>query len=162
MEKKILVPLDGSASSERAINQAEKIAKAFGYEIVLFRVIDTPLETSPEAEGEEERRVASARIEEAIAYLKGVESRIEGEGIKTRIEVGAGYPHSAILALADKEDVELIIMTTHGHTGLAAVLVGSVAEKVLHATEHPVLLVKPEKIHKTRTDGEKAILSARS
>jgi nucleotide-binding universal stress UspA family protein len=162
MEKKILVPLDGSTTSERAINQAEKIAKAFGYEIVLFRVIDTPLETSPEAEQEEERRVASAKIEEAITYLKGVESRIEGEGIKTRIEVGAGYPHSAILAMADKEDVELIVMTTHGHTGLAAVLVGSVAEKVLHATEHPVLLVKPEKIHKTRTDGEKAILSARS
>jgi nucleotide-binding universal stress UspA family protein len=151
MEKKILVPLDGSTTSERAINQAEKIAKAFGYEIVLFRVIDTPLETSPEAEQEE-----------AITYLKGVESRIEGEGIKTRIEVGAGYPHSAILAMADKEDVELIVMTTHGHTGLAAVLVGSVAEKVLHATERPVLLVKPEKIHKTRTDGEKAILSARS
>ena len=100
MEQKILVPLDGSASSERAINQAEKITKAFGYEIVLFRVIDTPLETSLEAEQEEERRVASARIEEATAYLKGIGSRIEDKGIKTRIEVGAGYPHSAILALA--------------------------------------------------------------
>jgi nucleotide-binding universal stress UspA family protein len=162
MEQKILVPLDGSASSERAIKPAEKIAKAFDCEMVLFRVIDTPLETSPEAEPEEERRVASSRIEEATAYLKGIASRIEGEGIKTRVEVGAGYPHTAILALADKEDVDFIVMTTHGHTGLARVLVGSVAEKVLHATERPVLLVKPEKIHKTRTDGEKAILSARS
>ena len=53
-------------------------------------------------------------------------------------------------------------MSTHGHTGLARVLLGSVAEKVLHATERPVLLVKPEKIHKTRTEGEKAILSVRS
>jgi nucleotide-binding universal stress UspA family protein len=162
MEQKILVPLDGSEFSERAIKMAEKIAKAFGYEMILFRVIDSPLELSPEAEPEEERRVASAKIQEATAYLKGIESRIEGQGIKTRIEVGAGYPHSAILAMADKEDVEFIILSTHGHTGLARVLMGSVAEKVLHATDHPVLLVKPEKIHKTRTDGEKAILSARS
>ncbi len=161
MEQKILVPLDGSALSERAIEPAEKIAKAIGYEMVLFRVIDTPLEHTPEAEPEEERRAASASIDEAITYLKEITSRIEGKGIKTRIEIGVGYPHSAILELADKEDVEFIIMSTHGRTGLARVLMGSVAEKVVHATERPVILVKPEKIHKTRTDEEKAVLSAR-
>jgi nucleotide-binding universal stress UspA family protein len=161
MEPRILVPLDGSALSERAIEPAEKIAKAIGYEMVLFRVIDSPLERTPEAEPEEERRKASASIEKATTYLKGVASRIDGKGIKTRIEVGVGYPHTAILALADKEDVAFIIMSTHGRTGLARVLMGSVAEKVVHATEHPVMLVKPEKIHKTRTDEEKAIRSAR-
>jgi nucleotide-binding universal stress UspA family protein len=161
MEPRILVPLDGSALSEKAIGPAEKIAKGIGYEMVLFRVIDSPLERTPEAEPEEERRKASASIEKATTYLKGVASRIEGKGIKTRIEVGVGYPHTAILALADKEDVEFIIMSTHGRTGLARVLMGSVAEKVVHATEHPVMLVKPEKIHKTRTDEEKAIRSAR-
>jgi nucleotide-binding universal stress UspA family protein len=161
MGPKILVTLDGSELSERAIETAERIAKAFGHEMVLFRVIDTPLEHTPEAEPEEERRAASASIEEATSYLKGIASRIEGKGIKTRIEIGAGYPHSAILEQADKEDVEFIIMSTHGRTGLARVLMGSVAEKVVHATERPVVLVKPAKIHKTRTDTEKAILSAR-
>jgi nucleotide-binding universal stress UspA family protein len=161
MEQKILVPLDGSALSERALETAEKIAKAFGHEMVLLRVIDTPLEVTPEAEPEEERRAASASIDKATAYLKGIASRFEGKGIKTRIEVGVGFPHSAVVALADKEDVEFIIMSTHGRTGLARVLMGSVAEKILHATERPVMLVKPEKIHKTRTDEEKAILSAR-
>jgi nucleotide-binding universal stress UspA family protein len=161
MEQKILVPLDGSALSERAIEPAEKIAKAIGCEMVLFRVIDTPLEKSPEAEPEEERRAASARIDKATTYLKGIASRIKEKGIRTRIEVGAGYPHSAILALADKEDVEFIIMSTHGRTGLSRVLMGSVAEKVVYSTERLVMLVKPEKIHKTRTEEEKAILSAR-
>jgi nucleotide-binding universal stress UspA family protein len=117
MEHKILVPLDGSALSERAIEPAEKIARAIGCEMVLFRVIDTPLETTLEAEPEEERRAASASIEKATTYLKGIASRIEGKGIKTRIEV-----------MADKEDVEFIIMSTHGRTGLSRALMGSVAE----------------------------------
>jgi nucleotide-binding universal stress UspA family protein len=161
MEQKILVPLDGSALSERAVEPAEKIAKAIGYELVLFRVVDNPLEHTPEAEPEELRQAASASIDEATTYLKAVASRIEGKGINTRIEVGAGYPHSAILALADKEDVEFIIMSTHGRTGLSRALMGSVAEKVVYTTERPVMLVKPEKIHKTRTGEEKAILSVR-
>jgi nucleotide-binding universal stress UspA family protein len=162
MEQKILVPLDGSALSERAIEPAEKIAKGIGYEVVLFRVIDTRLETTLEAEPEQERRVASGIIEKATTYLEGIASRIEGKGIKTRIEVGVGYPHSAILALADKEDVEFIIMSTHGRTGISRALMGSVAEKVVYSTKRPVMLVKPEKIHETRTGQEKAILSARS
>jgi len=162
MEQKILVPLDGSALSERAIEPAEKIAKAIGYEMVLFRVVDTPLERTPEAEPEQERRAASASIEKATTYLKGIASRIEEKGIKARIEVGVGNAHSAILAMADQEDVEFIIMSTHGRTGLSRVLMGSVAEKVVYTTERPVMLVKPEKILKTRTNGEKAILSVRS
>jgi nucleotide-binding universal stress UspA family protein len=163
MEPRVLVPLDGSAFSEGVLETAEKTAKAFGYEMVIFRVIDTPLEytQSLDSEPDDVKRAADASIEKATAYLKGIASRIEKKGIKTRIEVGAGYPHSAILKMADKEDVELIIMSTHGRTGLARVLVGSVAEKVLHATAHPVLLVKPEKIHQTRTDEGIAILSAR-
>jgi nucleotide-binding universal stress UspA family protein len=162
MEPKILVPLDGSALSERAIEPAEKIAKGIGYEVVLFRVIDTRLETTLEAEPEEERRAASGIIEKATTYLEGIASRIEGKGIKTRIEVGVGYPHTAILALADKEDAEFIIMSTHGRTGISRALMGSVAEKVVYSTKRPVMLVKPEKIHETRTGQEKAILSARS
>jgi nucleotide-binding universal stress UspA family protein len=161
MEQKILVPLDGSALSERAIEPAEKIAKAIGYEMILFRVVDSPLERTPGVGPEEERRAASASIDKATTYLKAIASRIEGRGIRTRIEIGVGSPYSAIIALADKEDVEFIIMSTHGRTGLSRALMGSVAEKVVHMTERPVMLVKPEKIHKTRTDEEKAILSAR-
>ena len=162
MKQKILVPLDGSALSEGAIETAERIARAFGHEMVLFRVIDTPLDVSPEAEPVEERRAASARIEETTAYLDGIASRIEGKGIKTRNEIGVGYPHSAILEAADKEDVEFIVMSTHGRTGLARVLLGSVAEKVVHATGRTVVLVKPRNIHMARSDEQKAILSARS
>jgi len=58
--------------------------------------------------------------------------------------------------------VEFIIMSTHGRTGFSRALMGSVAEKVVYRTERPVMLVKPEKIFKTRTDEEKAILSVRS
>lgn len=162
MEPKILVPLDGSALSERAVETAEKIAKAIGYEIVLFRVVDTPMETTPEAEPEEVRRIASATVDKAATYLKPIVSRIEEKGIRARAEVGVGYPHSAILALADQEDVEFIIMSTHGRTGLSRALMGSVAERILHSTERPVMLVKSMKIPKTQAGKEKAILSVRS
>jgi nucleotide-binding universal stress UspA family protein len=66
-----------------------------------------------------------------------------------------------VFAVAEKENVSFIIMSTHGRTGLSRALMGSVAEKVVDATERPVMLVKPKKIHQARTDEEKAILNAR-
>ena len=161
MKPKILVPLDGSALAERAVEQAEKVAKALGYEVILYQVIQNPLATAPEAGPATEEQAALDTIGAANAYLKKIASRLEGKGIQARVEIGEGPPYAGILGMAHREDVDFIIMSTHGRTGITRALMGSVAEKVVYTTERPVMLVKPEKIHKTRTDEEKAILSAR-
>ncbi|HZD54784.1 MAG TPA: universal stress protein [Candidatus Aquicultoraceae bacterium] len=162
MEPKILVPLDGSEFAEYALVPAEKIAKAIRYELILFRVIDAPLEHSFAAEPVETQRLAAAHIDEATTYLKGIASRLEGRGIRAKVEVGTGYPHSAILDRAEREDVEFICMSAHGRTGLSRVLMGSIAEKVFHTTSRPVMLVKPETIIRSRSGKGMSAPGARS
>ena len=159
MKPKILVPLDGSALAERAVEQAEKIAKALGYEVILFQVIQNPLASAPEAGPAAEERATLDTIDSANTYLKTIATRLEKKGIKARIEIGEGPPYAGILGLAHKEDVDFIIMSTHGRTGITRALMGSVAEKVVYTTKRPVMLVKPEKILSARADEAEAILS---
>jgi len=162
MKPKILVPLDGSKLAERAVEQAEKIAKALGHEVILFQVIRNPLASAPEAGPETEERATLDTIDNANAYLKSIASGLEKEGIKTRVEIGEGPPYAGILGMAHREDVDFIIMSTHGRTGLTRALMGSVAEKVVYTTKRPVMLVKPEKIFRARSDEAAAILSMHS
>ncbi len=156
---KILVPLDGSKLSERALNQVETLAKALQAEVILIRVIENPLAATPEAGPAFEKKVAGETMDQATSYLKGVVSSLKEKGIKRRSVVQEGPPHSAILKLGHNEDVDLIVMSTHGRTGLSKVVLGSVAEKVLYATKRPVLLVKPERIHEERVDEAGVIMS---
>jgi len=158
MKPKILVPLDGSALAERAVEQAEKIAKALGYEVILFQVIQNPLASAPEAGPATEEQAAEDTISVANAYLKKIAARLEGKGIQARIEIGEGPPYAGILGMAHREDVDFIIMSTHGRTGITRALMGSVAEKVVYTTKRPVMLVKPEKILTARSDEADAIL----
>lgn len=162
MKQKILVPLDGSGLAERAVEQAEKVAKALGFEVILFQVIRNPLASAPEAGPSAEEQATLDTIDKANAYLQSIASGLEGKGIKTRIEVGEGPPYAGILGLAHREDVDFIIMSTHGRTGLTRALMGSVAERVVYTTKRPVMLVKPEKILRARTDEAEAILRMQS
>ena len=161
MAKKILVPLDGSKLAERALEQAEIYSKALQAEVILIRVTENPLKATPEAGPAMEKKVAGESKDQARSYLEGVVSGLKGKGIKGRSVVGDWPPFSAILGLAHKEDVDLIVMSTHGRTGLSKVVLGSVAEKVLYATKRPVLLVKPERIHEERMDEAAVIMSMR-
>ena len=159
MAKKILVPLDGSKLSERALEQAEIYSRALQAEVILIRVTDNPLASTPEAGPAMEKKAAGETEAQAGGYLDGFVSSLKGKGIKAKSMVQDGPPHSAILGVAHKEDVDLIVMSTHGRTGLSKVVLGSVAEKVLYATRRPVLLVKPERIHKERVDEAAVIVS---
>jgi nucleotide-binding universal stress UspA family protein len=159
MPTKILVPLDGSKLSERALEQAEILGKALQAEVILTRVIENPLAAAPEAGPAVEKEVAGETIDQARGYLEKVVSRLKEKGIKGRAIVQEGPPYSAILRLAHKEDVDFIVMCTHGRTGLSKVVLGSVAEKVVYTTKRPVMLVKPERIHKERVDEAAVIVS---
>ena len=146
MYKKILVPLDGSALAERAINHASDIARGTGAELILLQVVQVPMAKVPEAGQKEEETSIREVAAGAKAYLDGIAARGIQEGVKARTVILEGAAVGAILGFAHDEDVDLIVMSTHGRTGFSKALLGSVAEEVMLTTKRPVLLVKPERI----------------
>jgi nucleotide-binding universal stress UspA family protein len=150
MFKKILLPLDGSALAERAIDQAEDMGKMAGAEILLLRVVPAPLGKAPEAGPAEEYKVSAESASRAKAYLEKIAARLSGNAVKSRILVPSGEAHVEILRAAHNEDVDCIVMSTHGGTALERALLGSTAEKVVYTTKRPVFLIKPERIQAAR------------
>lgn len=146
MFRKILVPLDGSAFSERAIDQVEKMAKGSDAEVLLLKVVPSPLGKAPEAGQTGESKAFAESVARAKTYLEKIATRLGAISLKTRILIPSGEPHSEILATAHKEDVDCILMSTHGGTALARSLLGSTAEKVVYTTKRPVMLIKPKEV----------------
>jgi len=72
-----------------------------------------------------------------------VKERLTRKGIKARSVVETGQPAERIIEYANEEDVDLIALSTHGRSGMGRWLFGSVADKVVHGSEKPVLLVRP-------------------
>lgn len=160
MYAKILVPLDGSALAERAVHHAVEIASGKDTEIILLQVIHDPLAEVPEAGQEAELKAATEAVNIAKAYLNMVAARVQKEGVKVRSVVLEGTPDGAILGFAHDEEVDLLVMSTHGRTGFSKAIMGSVAEKVALTTRRPVVLVKPERIPKQTIDEVDVFLSA--
>ena len=146
MYKKILVPLDGSALAERAIHHATEIAKGTGAEVILLQVVPIPLARVPEAGQKEEEKSIQEVAAQAKAYLERIAARVIKEGVKARTVILEGAADGAILGFAHNEEVDILVMSTHGRTGLSKALMGSVAEKIMLTTKRPVMLVKPERI----------------
>jgi nucleotide-binding universal stress UspA family protein len=147
MYSKILVPLDGTELGELAIQQAEEIGKLAKAEIILFQVVQNPIRSVPLAAGQkEETKATQEGTDKAGAYLQKVASPLKAKGINVRCDVEVGEPTGKILAKANKENVDLIVMSTHCNGELYKLVLGSIAEKVLLGTKRPVLLVKAEKV----------------
>lgn len=125
----------------------------------MTRVIGNPLAAAPEVGPAVEKKVAGETMDQARGYLEKVVSRLKEKGVQGRAVVQEGLPHSGILGLAQKENVDFIVMSTHGRTGLSKMVLGSVAEKVVYTTKRPVMLVKPDRIHKERVDEAAVIMN---
>lgn len=160
MYSKILVPLDGSALAERAIPHAEEIAKGTGAELILIQVIGIPLADAPEAGPAEEEKAFQAEVDSARAYLESIGVRLRPAGMKVRSVVARGDADSEILGFAHRENVDILVMSTHGRSGISKLLMGSVAQKVMLTTKRPVLLVKPERVHAERVEEVDMFLGA--
>ncbi len=142
MYKRILVPLDGSELAERILPHVEAVAKATGAETLLIRTTD-PRHASIAAEAPTEaRKWLDTDQAQAAKYLEGVAKRLQDAGITTRLEVLVGEPAVEILMAAEKENVDLIAMMSHGATGFNHFDRGSVAEKILKGSTRPVLMVR--------------------
>jgi nucleotide-binding universal stress UspA family protein len=149
MYRKILVPLDGSELAECVLPHVETIARGCSVvDIVLLRVCDAPsiLADYPEGKGKSwekhvERMMTNAE-QQCNIYLGDVEKQLQDQGFNVKIESRLGKPAEEIVDFANKNEVDLIIMASHGRSGVSRWAYGSVADKVLRSTCVPVLLVK--------------------
>ena len=138
--RKILVPLDGSALAESALNQAVALA-AEGATLILLRAAEA--HTLP---GVDPTEAEVQVVHEAEQYLDEIAVRLRAQGLKdVQTSVWYGRADTAIVEAARLRNPDLIVMSTHGRSGLGRLILGSVAESVLRGTTTPILLLrKPE------------------
>ena len=142
MYKKILVTLDGSELVKKALVQAEKLAQTFGSEIILFQVVPfMPIYGSPELVTP--LIVDEKQKESAEKYLLALAEELKRKGIKVSSAVKTGQQVALeIIDFAKETGVDLIIMSTHGRSGITRWVLGSTALKVLTRAETPILLLR--------------------
>jgi nucleotide-binding universal stress UspA family protein len=143
MYKKILVPLDISELSMVALPYAEQMAGRLGSEIILLSVSE-----SAEAQDYHKHQMHVETIINATKH--NAERYLEKPGVKAiKVEsvVLVGHPAEEIIDYADKEDIDLIVMATHGRSGIGRWALGSTVDKVMRATERPVALIRAKGVH---------------
>ncbi len=138
MYHRILVPLDTSELAEVALPYAEQMAGRLGSEITLMSVSHSA--------GEKEQRVFRSYIQETVAVTKERANRYlekpTGQDVKVESAILVGNPAEEIVDYAERENIDVIVMATHGRSGIGRWALGSVADKVLRATERPVVLIR--------------------
>jgi nucleotide-binding universal stress UspA family protein len=145
MFNKILVPLDGSKTAEAALEQAMHLAKSNQGSIRLVQACPGPISADYTVDVMLRQPVLERDRHEVEKYLKGVEARVEQEGIPVEIRVlESGDPAYRVLEDAEGDPVDLIVLNSHGRSGIARFLMGSVAEKVARHATCPVLIVRKD------------------
>ena len=141
--RKLLVPLDGSELAERAIPYAKTIARTKGSELILFTVsiasveqLDRPMK----------------------AYLELNVKELQSQGIKASTAITYGNVADEIIGFAEKSNIDLIIISTHGYSGIKRWVLGSVARNVLYGTCVQVLLIKSKAPKIPRVELKKLLL----
>jgi nucleotide-binding universal stress UspA family protein len=139
----ILVPIDFSDCSRRALEVARSLAKQAGpTHLILIHAYFVPIELEALAR-EAHEPILEVVSQHATGDLERMLAELQDEGISAEFAAHRGSPERAIVAAATEKDADLIVMGTHGRTGLAHVLLGSVAERVVRTAPCPVITVKP-------------------
>ena len=133
--KRILVPLDFSDCSKKALQYAIPFAKQFNAELMLLHVVE-PYPAVPQME-----LVDVETIQDSQVDLETLREMI-GSDVRCSSEVRTGVPHVEIVQEAKQKRIDLIILSTHGYKGLSHVFLGSTAEKVVRNAPCPVLTVR--------------------
>jgi nucleotide-binding universal stress UspA family protein len=143
----ILVPLDGSELAETALSLLrDPLIRPGGPSVTLLRVVDADVPQPDEA------------LEEAQTYLEGVRSSLEVAGITCATRIERGDPASGIVGAIETFNPSLVVMSTHGRSGMSRMLRGSVAERVLRSSTAPLLLANPEAIHRAAGSCERILV----
>jgi nucleotide-binding universal stress UspA family protein len=135
--QRLLVPLDGSPASESALGGAAELAQAFNAVIVLVMVLTPLLGITMRAED-----ASLLDVADAATYLARKQLDLTAAGVAVQRVIRMGDPATQILACADEHRADLIALATHGRSGVRRWLLGSVTEKVLRASDIPVLVFR--------------------
>ena len=145
MLQRIMLPTDGSLEGERALPYAQAIATSQGAEILLVQVVQLPLMINDEYEGGAGWQQAFETFESlAQANLDTLCERFRAANVGVQQTRLLGYAASALLDFEREHKPDLVVMATHGRTGLARFALGSIADRIVRHGTAPVLLVRTE------------------
>jgi len=142
--KTILVPLDGSALARQALPLAAELAVSTHAELILLTVNAPPLGEALEVISPSQRsdELLAALRDQVLGELGGLADELSQQQVPVTPVAVEGFPAEVIVDEAARRRVDLIVMATHGYGGIKRWALGSVADKVLHATTTPLLLVR--------------------
>jgi nucleotide-binding universal stress UspA family protein len=153
MMKKILVPIDGSESADKALNLALDIARNYKAEVEILHVIpkiSATLTPYPVMSGSPaispnwiDDYYKEAQIESRKMLTEAMKlAQSKGEDLKIKPKLDKGRPSDIIVAEAEDEDFDLIVMGSRGLGGIKEYILGSVSNQVIHESKSPILIVK--------------------
>ena len=144
--KTILVPHDFSSSANHATSIARNEAKAHGSKLLLLHVIQLPSQFHADAaivpDGGAPISLREYAVKQAEAHLEDLSARLAKDGVAAQTFLRIGSPVDEILTFVTENGVDLIIMGTHGRSGVAKMLAGSVAERIVRSSDIPVLTTR--------------------
>jgi nucleotide-binding universal stress UspA family protein len=155
MFERLLVPLDGSRFASRALPYAAEVAQRFGAEVILIQVVrpptavidaPTPIGVGPAASEVAVQAALEAdkrNVGRAKRYLSGKVRAMRSRHIQSSYHVLMGDTARSIIEFSENENIDLVVMTTHGKSGLRRAFVGSIADVVIRRSGKPVLVIRP-------------------
>jgi nucleotide-binding universal stress UspA family protein len=153
MFSKILVPLDGSTLSEQALSMAQNLAQSSDISLHLLQVITLRPEldalrgsgsesiTVLEMAQDTAHRLREVEMAKGKAYLEGIAVQLQQAGITATTVLREGAADEQIVTYAKEQEIDLIVMSTHGHSGFKRFFLGSVTDRVIRAGQTPVLVL---------------------
>ena len=146
MYKKILVPLDGSKRAERILPHVEKLAHDNGAMVIFLAICSAPRVFGfDDLQYAHFQKEIETTMEETGQYLKGLQGEFQAKGIETHRRVVMGPVVNEILDTAQRDNVDLVAMCSHGRGGLSRLFYGSVASGVLNRIDRALLIIRTRK-----------------
>lgn len=137
MYENVLIPTDGSDGTPRAVEHAIRLARADAGTLHVLHVVDEVLPLDPHSQSLYDELEAAGRVSAEAICDRAAEAGVHAVGTVRR-----GTPSEEILDYADENGVDLIVMGTHGRTGLPRLFLGSTTERVVRLSDVPVLTVR--------------------
>jgi nucleotide-binding universal stress UspA family protein len=151
MFERIMVPTDGSVESEQAMPIARQIASAQGAEVLLVQVIQYPVvyDHDTTISGDIYQEMLDAAEDDARANLGRLKAQFEGRGIRATTMFLRGSPAVCLLDTEREQKADLVVMATHGRTGVARFALGSIADRMVREGTSPVLVARSSSLEPT-------------
>jgi nucleotide-binding universal stress UspA family protein len=145
MYTNILVPLDGSSFAETALPHATALAEKFDSLLILVNVFETPHVYGSSIEKGVLMDIHQAAVRESSDYLEEVKARLTNEGFKVEVNfIEGGNVPAMLLEAITESGADLVVMSTHGRSGLDRWRFGSVAQRVARHSPVPIVLIQPK------------------